>query len=56
MHTADGETRKLFLYVAIDRCPRVVHLTVYDAENGANAIVFFKAFKKRPSPSASPIC
>ncbi|NHN93914.1 IS481 family transposase, partial [Acetobacter sicerae] len=33
LQTADGERRKRFLYVAIDRCSRSVHLAVYDAEN-----------------------
>jgi transposase InsO family protein len=31
LQTADGEARKRFLYVAIDRCSRFVHLAVYAA-------------------------
>ena len=46
LRTADGETRKRFLYVAIDRCSRFVHLEVYDAENAANAIAFLKTARK----------
>lgn len=46
LRTTDGETRKRFLYVAIDRCSRLVHLAVYDAENAANAITFLKAARK----------
>lgn len=40
LRTADGEVRKRYLYVAIDRCSRFVHLAVYDAENAANAVAF----------------
>ncbi len=43
LRTADGEVRKRFLYVAIDRCSRFVHLDVYDAEN---AITFLRAARK----------
>lgn len=46
LRTADGEIRKRFLYVAIDRCSRFVHLDVFDAENAANAITFLKAARK----------
>jgi len=46
LRTADGDIRKRFLYVAIDRCSRFVHLDVYDAENAANAIAFLKAARK----------
>ena len=46
LRTADGEIRKRFLYVAIDRCSRFVHLAVYDAENAANAVVFLAATRK----------
>ncbi|CAN5385444.1 IS481-like element ISTel1 family transposase [soil metagenome] len=46
LRTADGEIRKRFLYVAIDRCSRFVHLDVYDAENAANAITFLKAARR----------
>lgn len=45
LQTADGEARKRFLYVAIDRCSRFVHLAVYDAENAANAVDFLKAVR-----------
>lgn len=51
LRTADGEIRKRFLYVAIDRCSRFVHLDVYDAENAANAITFLKAARR-----AFPFC
>lgn len=43
--TADGQTRKQFLYVAIDRCSRSVHLSVYDVENANNAVDFLKEIK-----------
>ncbi|KQN00124.1 hypothetical protein ASE85_22050 [Sphingobium sp. Leaf26] len=43
LRTTDGEICKRFLYVAIDRCSRFVHLDVYDAENAANAVAFLKA-------------
>ena len=46
LRTADGEIRKRFLYVAIDRCSRFVHLDVYEAENAANAVAFLKAARK----------
>ncbi|GBQ47423.1 hypothetical protein AA15973_1195 [Komagataeibacter sucrofermentans DSM 15973] len=39
LQTADGQVQKQFLYVAIDRCSRSVHLSFYDAEN---AVDFFK--------------
>ena len=45
LQTANGERRKRFLYVAIDRCSRSVHLAVYDAENADNAVDFLKAVK-----------
>ena len=45
LQTKDGEARKRFLYVAIDRCSRFVHLAVYDAENAANAVDFLKTVK-----------
>ncbi|MBC9009685.1 IS481 family transposase, partial [Acetobacter tropicalis] len=38
LQTADGDRRKRFLYVAIDRCSRSVHLAVYDAENADNSV------------------
>ncbi len=46
LRTEDGEIRKRFLYVAIDRCSRFVHLDVYDAENAANAVTFLKTVRK----------
>lgn len=45
LQTKDGDRRKRFLYVAIDRCSRSVHLAVYDAENADNAVDFLKAVK-----------
>jgi transposase InsO family protein len=45
LRTADGDTRKRYLYVAIDRCSRYVHLAIYDAENAENAVDFLKATK-----------
>ena len=36
----DGVTRKRYLYVAIDRCSRFVHLAVKDDETTASAIAF----------------
>lgn len=46
LRTADGQTRKRFLYVAIDRCSRFVFLAVYDAENAANAVDFLAKARK----------
>ncbi|ASC06421.1 Protein kinase C [Acetobacter pasteurianus subsp. pasteurianus] len=45
LQTADGDRRKRFLYVAIDRCSRSVHLAVYDAENADNSVDFLNAVK-----------
>ena len=42
LQTADGERRKRFLYVAIDRCSRLVHLAVKDDETERNAIAFLR--------------
>lgn len=42
LRTADGESRKRFLYVAIDRCSRWVHLAVQDDETADSAIAFLK--------------
>src|SRR5919205_4324092 len=42
LQTADGERRKRFLYVAIDRCSRWVHLAVKDDETEKSAIAFLK--------------
>ena len=38
----DGIARKRFLYVAIDRCSRWVHLAVKDDETTASAVTFLK--------------
>jgi hypothetical protein len=38
--------RKRYLYVAIDRCSRFVHLAVYDAETAANAVAFLAEAQK----------
>lgn len=46
LRTANGEVRKRYLYVAIDRCSRFVFLAVYDAENAANAVDFLAKAKK----------
>jgi transposase InsO family protein len=40
LQTADGERRKRFLYVAIDRASRWVHLAVFDDEGTGSAIAF----------------
>ena len=42
LRTADGESRKRFLYVAIDRCSRFVQLAVKDDETTESAIAFLK--------------
>jgi transposase len=47
LRTADGEVRKRYLYVAIDRCSRFVHLAVYDAENAANAVALIPGRTQR---------
>ena len=36
----DGSTRKRYLYVAIDRASRFVHLAVKDDETTASAVTF----------------
>lgn len=46
LRTADGNVRKRYLYVAIDRCSRFVHLAVYDAETAANAVAFLAEAQK----------
>ncbi len=46
LRTADGEVRKRYLYVAIDRCSRFAHLAVFDAETAANAVAFLAAAQK----------
>jgi transposase InsO family protein len=42
LETADGERRKRFLYVAIDRASRWVHLAVRDDELASSAIAFLE--------------
>src|ERR671920_1963136 len=42
LQTADGERRKRYLYVAIDRCSRSVHLAVKDDETEKSAIAFLR--------------
>src|ERR687894_16821 len=42
LETANGESRKRYLYVAIDRCSRWVHLAVKDDELTGSAIAFLK--------------
>jgi transposase InsO family protein len=42
LQTADGERRKRFLYVAIDRRSRSVHLAVKDDETEQTAITFLR--------------
>ena len=43
LRTADGELRERFLFVAIDRRSRSVHLAVKDEETEANARAFLEA-------------
>jgi hypothetical protein len=42
LQTANGERRKRYLYVAIDRCSRSVHLAVKDNETEKSAIAFLR--------------
>src|SRR3954447_9799815 len=42
LKTSDGERRKRYLYVAIDRCSRSVHLAVKEDETGKSAIAFLR--------------
>ena len=42
LRTADGELRKRFLFVAIDRRSRTVHLAVKDEETEASATAFLR--------------
>jgi transposase InsO family protein len=42
LETANGERRKRYLYVAIDRCSRWVHLAVKDDELATSAVAFLK--------------
>jgi transposase InsO family protein len=54
LRTSDGERRKRYLYVAIDRCSRSVHLAVKDDETEKSAIAFLRetavAFPFRLTP------
>jgi transposase InsO family protein len=43
LRTTDGELRKRFLFVAIDRRSRSVHLAVKDDETEASAVAFLEA-------------
>jgi transposase InsO family protein len=42
LRTSDGERRKRYLYVAIDRCSRSVHWAVKDDETERSAIAFLR--------------
>jgi transposase len=42
LRTANGESRKRYLYVAIDRASRFVHLAVKDDETERSAVAFLK--------------
>ena len=42
LQTSDGERRKRYLFVAIDRCSRSVHLAVKDDETERSAIAFLR--------------
>ncbi len=42
LQTSDGERRKRYLFVAIDRCSRSVHLAVKDDETEKSAITFLR--------------
>ena len=42
LQTSDGERRKRFLFVAIDRCSRSVHLAVKDDETERSAVAFLR--------------
>jgi transposase len=65
LQTANGERRKRYLYVAIDRRSRSVHLAVKDDETTKSAIAGLRRPRRclgpsarppRPSPSALPMC
>jgi transposase InsO family protein len=47
LQTADGERRKRFLFVAIDRCSRSVHLAVKDEGCEATATAFLREVVER---------
>jgi len=42
LRTTNGESRKRFLFVAIDRCSRSVHLAVKEDETEASAVAFLQ--------------
>src|ERR671933_566841 len=42
LQTGNGERRKRYLYVAIDRCSRSVHLAIKDDETEKSAIAFLR--------------
>ena len=42
LQTTNGERRKRYLYVAIDRCSRWVHLAVKDDELTTSAVAFLQ--------------
>jgi hypothetical protein len=42
LRTSDGERRKRYLFVAIDRCSRSVHLAVKDDETERSALAFLR--------------
>jgi transposase len=65
LQAANGERRKRYLFVAIDRCSRPVHLAVKDDETEKSAIAGLRrprqclgpcARRPPPFPSASPTC
>jgi hypothetical protein len=54
LQTANGERRKRYLYVAIDRCSRWVYLAVKDKELTGSAITFLtQAIHAAPSRSGT---
>src|SRR4028119_1797755 len=50
----DGVSRKRYLYVAIDRCSRWVHLAVKDDETTASAVAFLKEAVRAFPVQATP--
>jgi hypothetical protein len=52
LQTADGERRKRFLYVAIDRCSRWVYLAVKDDELATSAVAFLKEAEEVSHPDS----
>ena len=55
LRTGDGQSRKRYLYVAIDRASRFVHLAVKDDETERSAVAFLTRLS-RPFPSRSRTC